>query len=148
MIGATELRAALKSGDFSDETVAAALDAFREQEGLSYIDALNCVVTEYRAQLEAKTIARAARLLAKDSPLAWELVWRVWQYIGAPQEERGEVYVIAGRNPPTFLRWMDQSTDGAVQRAAAVGAGWLIEDAEEVHKDQIQQRWYDEFLVT
>lgn len=95
---------ALERGDTSDATVGAALDALREDEGLSYLDAVRKVGRSVEAGLIAREIAAACALIEEGSEWRERLMRHCRASAGVPVSDTHFVYVAAGNFAPRAYR--------------------------------------------
>jgi hypothetical protein len=95
---------ALEAGDTSDAAVGAALDALREDDGLSYLDAVRRVARHVEAGLIAREIAAACDLIEEGSEWRERLLRHCRASAGVTAGEAHFVYVAAGNFAPRAYR--------------------------------------------
>jgi hypothetical protein len=124
---------ALESGDVSDTTVSAALDALRESGALSLLGAIREVLATVESGLQAREIAGACSTIEDSAPYREQLLRECRAIACVPTQEASTVFVISGDGAPSAFR--TPGPDSAVawgEWQVYVGARWLLRRDEEL----------------
>lgn len=120
------MRRALQSGDFSNATVHAALDALMESGERTLIMAVNAIALECRCYWDAKELDRATRLLAKGSPVRNYLTACISSTLPVRVYDVFDLVVVGGDQRGRWVRGQRGSVGTARIRNATVGAAFVI----------------------
>lgn len=124
--------AAVSSGDGSDGTVSAALDALREDASCDYLGAVLAVARAWRAGEDARTLKTATEALAVGGPYRETLLDFIRPYMFPHTATTLDVYVVDGDFPPWYpdpTYGQDDIFTGPMQ--CSVGARWILRVLEE-----------------
>jgi len=128
-----EIEAALVRGPLDDGLIAAAVDFFRETEDMSYWHALCEVHRVVDAGHAARDLQRAARIMARGSPLNTPMLRQILAVCPALRGESVTVLLIEGSAAPTLARRAEGAAPLTPDDTVTVGARWIIRVVEEMH---------------
>lgn len=130
MSNAVLLRRCLTSLAQDDGTVCALIDALREDEGMSTLHACVEVARIHNANLDAKQLTTATRLLAARSIFREGLQELIVRAVGGLPEEDSLICLVEGRSPPR--RHYQDPDEPLIDQsyAVTVGGGWVCQQHE------------------
>ena len=121
------LLTALSSGDPSDKTTSAALDALREDAGCDLLGAVLTVTRAWRAGVDARDLAQATAAVADGSPFRVAVLSEIAGYARPDFPTSLTVVVIEGESPPLFHEVSNEPDGGWFgPMTCTVGARWVL----------------------
>jgi len=124
----------LTNGNHDDNTAAAALDALREDCGLSLLAAVIEVAKAYHTGRTARDIAEANGYLSLDSPVRNALKEAIeFNCLNLPEGAYATTTVVDGDQPPSAVdNSIDSGTHVVALASVTVGALWVKREANRI----------------
>ena len=123
---------ALMRGPSSDGLIAAALDFYRENECMTYWEAVCEVHRVVDAGFAARDLARAARIMAPTSPLHKRMMKQVLAMCHDYVTSDTLLILIDGSAPPKLAGTPNHVIRSPANEVVTVGARWVIQVAEQI----------------
>jgi len=132
------LLAAVSSGDATDNTISAALDALREDASCDLLGAVLAVARTWRAGVDARDLARATAAIAEGSPFRTAVLSKIAEYARPDFPTSLTAIVVEGATPPLFHETSEIENGGWFgPMTCTVGCRWVL-DAVDCERERIE----------
>lgn len=126
------LLSCIRRGDSSDNTAAAALDALREDDARTLLDAVCQVADARTAAVAQQHLDTAARAIAPGAPLRGAILAEVLAEVGALPHDGCTLYLVEGSKAPQWTRPHSHRALLLSGSAVIVGSDWILQTAEKL----------------